>query len=90
MKEIYKLNSRDGTKNFLRMLFRKDGEESKTFSIKTSAITLRQGKLADGSPFIDLSGGPMIVVGKPLNDADGAVVRSIDFSEKLGFTVTFV
>lgn len=90
MKEVYKLNSRDGTKNSLKMLFRKDGEESKTFIIKTSASTLRTGELNDGSSFIDLSGGPMIVVGKPLEDADNAVVRSIDFTEKLGFTITFV
>lgn len=90
MKEVYKLSSRDGTKNSLKMLFRKDGKESKTFIIKTSALTLRTGKLNEGNPFIDLSGGPMIVVGKPLKDADDAVVRSIDFTETLGYTVTFV
>ena len=90
MKDIYQLKSRDGTRNSLKKLLRKDGSESKTYQIKTSAPTLRTGKLSDDSDFIDLSGGPMIAVGKPLQDADGAIVKSIDFAEQLGFLVTFV
>lgn len=90
MKEVYHLKTRDGTRNTLKKLFRKDGQESKTFVIKTSASTLREGKLTDGCKFIDLSGGSMIVENRPLEDADNAVVRSIDLTPQLGYTVTFV
>ena len=89
MKDRYILRS-DGVRNQLIKLPRKDGEESKTFMVKTSSTTLRRGKWSDGSPFIDLSGGPTITVGKPLEEADNAVVRSIDFSEGFGYTITFV
>ena len=89
MKDRYILRS-DGVKNQLIKLPRKDGEESKTFMVKTSSATLRRGKWSDGSPFIDLSGGPTITAGKPLEEADNSVVRSIDFSEGFGYTITFV
>lgn len=89
MKESYILVKDGVIKNSLKMLYRKDGKESKTFIIKTSAPTVRTGKLEDGSSFLDLSSGPMIVVGRPLKEADNAIVRSIDFTEQLGFTVTF-
>ena len=89
MKDRYILRS-DGVRNQLIKLPRKDGKESKTFMIKTSSTTLRKGKWSDGSPFIDLSGGPSITVGKPLAEADNAIVRSIDLTPQLGYTVTFV
>lgn len=89
MKDRYILRS-DGVRNQLIKLPRKDGEESKTFMVKTSSTTLRKGKWSDGSPFIDLLGGPSITVGKPLAEADNAVVRSIDLTPQLGYTVTFV
>ena len=41
-----------------------------------------------GRKFIDLSGGPMIVVGVYLEEAE-AVVKSIDFTVGYGYTVTF-
>ena len=89
MKERYNIHS-DGVKNSLELLHRKDGAESKTYAIKTSSTIIRRGKLNSGEVFLDLSGGPMIVVGRPLKEADNAVVRSIDKSEGFGYTVTFV
>ena len=88
MKEKYELSSRDA-KNSLELLPRKDGQESKTYIVKTSSSIVRTGKTNEGDSFLDLSGGPMIVVGKPLKDADNAIVRSIDRSDGFGFTVTF-
>lgn len=88
MREKYELSSRDA-KNSLELLPRKDGQESKTYIVKTSSSIVRTGKTNEGDSFLDLSGGPMIVVGKPLKEADNAVVRSIDWSEGFGFTVTF-
>lgn len=88
MKQKYDLQSY-GAKNYLELLARKDGSESKTYIVKTSSSVVRTGKTNDGDPFLDLSGGPMIIVGKPLKEVDNAVVRSIDFSDGFGFTVTF-
>lgn len=88
MKQRYDLPSY-GVKNSLELLPRKDGSESKTYIVKTSSDIVRTGKTNDGESFLDLSGGPMIVVGKPLKEADNAIVRSIDRSEGFGFTVTF-
>ena len=89
MEEIIKLQSRDGTNTHLQLLHRKDGEGSKTYSLKTSGRTLRVGNLSNGRKFIDPSGGPMIIEGQKLAEAD-AFVQSIDFSEGFGYTITFV
>lgn len=88
MKQRYDLSSYCAN-NSLELLARKDGSESKTYIVKTSCNIVRTGKTNDGDSFLDLSGGPMIVVGKPLEDADNAIVKSIDRSEGFGFTVTF-
>ena len=42
----------------------------------------------EGNEFIDPSGGPMIVVGHMLEEAE-AVVKSIDFVKGYGYTITF-
>lgn len=89
MKEEIKLVTHDGSENFLRRLERKDGQESKTYILRTSGLSLRTGTLSDGKAFIDPSGGPMMIVGQPLAEADGAIIRSIDFSEGFGYTITF-
>lgn len=88
MKQKYDLTSY-GIKNSLELLPKKDGSESKTYIVKTSSDIVRTGKTNEGESFLDLSGGPMIIVGKPLIGAEGAVVRSIDKSDVFGFTVTF-
>lgn len=88
MKDKYILTS-SGVINQLVKLPRKDGQDSKTFIIKTSSSVIRKGRWSDGSSFIDLSGGPTITVGKPLEEADNKIVRSIDLTPQLGYTVTF-
>ena len=67
---------------------RPNGEESKTYVIKTDAPTLRIGYVEDKRRFIDPSGGPMIVEGSLLEEAN-AVVKSIDFVVGYGHIVTF-
>ncbi len=89
MDKRIKLISHDGSKNYLERLERKDGQESKTYILKTEHKTLRVGTLSNGKSFIDPSGGPMIIVGKPIMEAGNTVVRSIDFSEGFGYTITF-
>lgn len=88
MEDIIKLRSRYGARNYLKKMPKSDGSESKTYVLKTDAPSLRVGNVSDGNKFIDPSGGPMIVVGYKLEEAD-AVVKSIDFIAGYGWTITF-
>lgn len=88
MEDIIKLRSRHGTVNYLKKIPKLDGSDSKTYVLKTDTPTLRAGEVQGGNKFIDPSGGPMIVVGYELKEAK-AVVKSIDFVEGYGYTITF-
>ena len=88
MEKIIKLNSRGDVNNYLKMMMKPDGSESKTYLIKTDMPTLRMGYVNEKSKFIDPSGGPMIVEGARLEEAE-AVVKSIDFVMGYGWTITF-
>ena len=89
MEDIIKLRSRHEAENYLKKLLKPDGSESKTYVLKTDVPTLRVGEVQGGNKFIDPSGGPMIIEGSKLAEAD-AVVKSIDFSEGFGYTITFL
>ena len=88
MEDIIKLRSRHEAENYLKKLLKPDGSESKTYVLKTDVPTRRVGEVQGGNKFIDPSGGPMIVVGYELEEAK-AVVKSIDFVEGYGWTITF-
>ena len=88
MKDLIKLKSRGYEKNYLKKLKRPDDSESNTYVLKTDIPTLRVGEVQGGNKFIDPSGGPMIVVGFKLEEAN-AIVKSIDFVEGYGWTITF-
>ena len=88
MKEIIKLHSRNGVKNYLERINETSKEKSKTYVLKTSVSTLRGGYVNDKQKFIDPAGGPMIVEGSLLKEAK-AVVKSIDFIAGFGHTITF-
>ena len=88
MKDLIKLKSRGYEKNYVKKLKRPDDSESNTYVLKTDIPTLRVGEVQGGNKFIDPSGGPMIVVGYELAEAK-AVVKSIDFVEGYGWTITF-
>ena len=88
MEDIIKLHSRGGANNYLKKMKRLNGEESKTYVIKTDMSTIRLGYVEDKRKFIDLSGGPMIVEGSLLEEAN-AVVKSIDFVVGYGHIITF-
>ena len=89
MEDIIKLRSRYGAVNYLKEMPKPDGSESKTYVLKTDMPTLRVGEVQGGNEFIDPSGGPMIVEGSRLEEAD-AVVKFIDFVMGYGYTVTFL
>ena len=88
MKDLIKLKSRGYEENYLKRLKRPDNSESKTYVLKVSTPYLRSGEVEGGRKFIDPSGGPMIVVGDYLEEAE-AVVNSIDFTVGYGYTITF-
>ena len=88
MEDIIKLHSRGGANNYLKKMKRLNGEESKTYVIKTDMPTLRSGYVEERRKFIDSSGGPMIVEGSLLEEAH-AVVKSIDFVVGYGHIITF-
>lgn len=88
MKDLIKLKSRGHEENYLKKLKKLNGTESKTYVLKVSTPYLRGGELEVGKKFIDPSGGPMIVVGSYLEEAE-AVVKSIDFTMGYGYTITF-
>lgn len=88
MKEIIELKSRDYEGNYLKRLPKSDRFESKTYSLKVSTPTLRVGNTEEGNKFIYPTGGPMIIVGSKLEEAN-ALVKSIDFIEGYGWTITF-
>ena len=88
METIIKLRSRGGINNYLKKMKKLNGEESKTYVIKTDIPTLRAGYVEDKRKFIDPPGGPMIVEGSLLEEAN-AVVKSIDFVVGYGHIITF-
>lgn len=68
-----------------------DGSESKTYVLKTDVPTLRVGEVAGVChihKFINPSEGPIIIEDQELEEAK-AVVKSIDFVEGYGWTITF-
>lgn len=88
MEKVIKLHSRCGVENYLKMMRKPDGEESKTYLLKTGIPTLRVGFINDRHKFIVPFGGPMIVEGSLLEEAD-AKVKSIVFVTGFGHTITF-
>ena len=88
MEDIIKLRSGYKAVNYLKKMPKPDGSESKTYVLKTDVPTLRVGEVQGGNNFIDPSGGPMIVVGYELEEAN-AKVKSIDFVTGFGHTITF-
>lgn len=88
MNDVINLNSRGFEKNYLKRLKRPDNSESKTYMLNISSPYLRSGYVDNNKKFIDPSGGPMIVEGERLEEAD-AIVESIDFVTGHGYTITF-
>mgnify|MGYP000435489499 CR=1 FL=1 len=88
MNDIIELKSRGEEHNFLKKMKKADGEESKTYVLKTTNFQMRAGEVEGNHKFIDPAGGPMIVEGYLLEEAN-AVVKSIDHVLGYGWTITF-
>ena len=88
MEDIIKLNSKGEENNYLKKLKKPNGEESKTYVLKVSSPQVRVGTTETKNKFIEPTGGPMIVGGEYLEEAE-AVVKSIDFTIGYGYTIIF-
>lgn len=87
MEKQYKLKSRGGENNYLKLMAKPDGSESKTYLLKTETPYIGTGYLNDNRFYVDPSGGPMIVVGEELPDI--GIVKSIDLVYGYGYFITF-
>lgn len=88
MKDLIELKSRYEEHNYLRKLAKLDGSESRTYMLKTSTYTMGSGMTNKKKKFIDPLGGPMIVEGEYLEEAE-AVVKFIDHVMGQGYAITF-
>ena len=88
MDNIINLNSKRDIKNHLVKIKKADGSESKTYVLKSEVPYIRVGWVDERHKYIDPSGGPMIVEGLLLEEAN-AVVKSIDFVVGYGHIITF-
>ena len=88
MEDLIKLKSRDGIENYLKKLIKKDSSKSLTYVFKTDVLYLRISEVDNRIKFINPSDRPMIIVDNYLEEAK-AVVKSIDFVEGYGWTITF-
>ncbi len=88
MKSLIKLKSRREESNILKKLTKADGSESYTYILKTSVYNMKGGLTDRGKQFLSLVGGPTIVEGEYLKEAE-ATVKSIDYLEGKGYIITF-
>lgn len=88
MKDLIELKSRGEEHNYLRRLVKPDGSKSHTYMLKTSTYIIRSGLTDKKKKFIEPSGGPMIVEGEYLEEAE-EVVKSIDYVMGQGYAITF-
>lgn len=87
MEKQYKLKSRGGENNYLKLMPKSDGSESKTYLLKTENSYIGTGYLTNGKFYVDPSGGPMLVVGKELPDV--GIIESINLVYGYGYFITF-
>lgn len=88
MEDIIKLCSRGNNSSYLKKLRKLDGGESKTYAVRTDMPILRIKYTEEKKKFINLLGGPTIVEDSLLEEAN-AIVKSVDFIEGYGYTITF-
>ena len=87
MEKIIKLKSRYEENNYLKLMSKPDGSESKTYLLKTENPFINTGYDENKKFFVDPSGGPTITVGKELEGV--GIVKSIDLVYSYGYFITF-
>lgn len=85
MKDIIKLNTHDGSNNYLEKLPNTINE----YTLKTSIEFIRCGEVAENKKFVDPNGGPMLVEGEQLPAIDiKAKIIKISSITGQGFIIT--
>ena len=81
-----RLQTHDGSKNYLEEI---EGRPNQ-YKLVYAGNFLGSGILSDGKEFIDPPGGPMIIVGNPLEDYDSItyIVKSISHEKSIGTVIT--
>lgn len=81
-----RLQTHDRSKNYLEEI---EGRPNQ-YKLVCTVDFLRGGSLPDGKEFIDPSGGPMIVVGNPLEcyESVKSKVKSISHEKGIGYIIT--
>ena len=81
-----RLQTHDGSNNYLEEI---EGRPNQ-YKLVCAVDSLRGGSLPDGKEFIDLSGGPMIVVGNPLECYESVKpkVKNISHEKGIGYIIT--
>lgn len=87
MEKLIKLNSRGEDYNYLKLMPKSDGSESKTYLLKTENPYINTGYSDDKRFYVDPSGGPMMIVGETLENV--GKIKSIDLVYGYGYFITF-
>ena len=87
MAKKIRLQTHDGSKNYLEEM---EGRPNQYKLVSCCPDFVRGGNISDGSEFIDPSGGPMIVVGNPLECYEPVKpkVKSISHEKGVGYIIT--
>jgi hypothetical protein len=78
-----RLKTHDGSRNYLEHLY-----ENK-YKLVTQFDFIRGGQVTDGREFIDPSGGPMLVVGEPI-EGTPYIIESLSFQKGVGHILTLI
>lgn len=76
-----RLRTHDGSNNYLEHL---DGNR---YKLVTQIDFIRGGQVSNGKEFIDPSGGPMLVVGDPI-EGTPYIIEDITFEKGIGHILT--
>ena len=87
MENIINLKSRYAEENYLKLMPKPDGSESKTYLLKTENPYIGTGYTSDNKFFVYPSGGPMLIVGEELEGV--GIIESIDLVYGYGYFITF-
>ena len=87
MEKQYNLNSRGGEKNYLKLMPKYNGSESKTYLLKVENPHIRTGYTGDNKLFVDPSGGPMLAEGDEIPGI--GVIKTISLVCGHGYFITF-
>lgn len=88
MDDIIVMSSGDGDIHFLKKMPRINGEESRTYVVKTPSPFLRIDYGSDGRKFLRFPGGTILMEGE-ICEKTGTMVRFIDSIEGFGHVITF-